>query len=498
MSYLNGQKILMRHKRLVIQVLSILIISWGVILIFARGNAQESGWSNPLNLSNTPTNSSLPSLAADSFGNVHIVWIEEVEPGFTVVLYSRLDKDRWSVPVDIFSTNNEGTVNNPLLLADSTGKLHIFFSRNGIQYSWVYADQAGSALNWQPVDTVVRPLTNITAPDAVISPDNAIHLVYGISNGTNSGIYYLHSRDEGETWEDAIPVFTNVSANQAVNQPKIAVSETNKVHVIWSQSNYPETFPPTGIQYASNSDGKEFSTPTLLASGPYIDPAILAAKDGELHVVWSGTDTDRFKFHRYSKDDGETWTDTWRNPDLGGLQGLPDLVADSLGRIYWLKVGTIFDMVVGIGQNQDSLHENIFNDGSWSPGQVLLPSSYLQQNQMYVTALIARGNELHTAVMNPLGAGNGDYQFEIYYMNKKLDAPEIQSGVPTMLPAEPAQDQTPTPVNTPEIQPSTLPQTSSNRGLPLDTMSVIILSVLPAFLLVLVVSSIYLVRKTRG
>ena len=39
--------------------------------------AQSGGWSEPLNISNTPGNSRYQEIAADAWGNVHVVWSED-------------------------------------------------------------------------------------------------------------------------------------------------------------------------------------------------------------------------------------------------------------------------------------------------------------------------------------------------------------------------------------------------------------------------------------
>ncbi len=205
----------------------------------------------------------------------------------------------------------------------------------------------------------------------MISQIDQIHLVYAIQVGATSGIYYIKTNDGGETWEYPIQVFANSSANRMVDQPKVAVDGQGQVHVIWVENNYPETYPPIGIRYSSSPDGVAWSKPRSLADGPYSDPAILVVGDRDIHAVWSGTATDRFKFHTWSQDAGITWTDTWRNSELGGIQGSPALAADSLGRIYWLKVGTIFSLLGGAYPNPDCLHENIFEDKVWSGGSII-------------------------------------------------------------------------------------------------------------------------------
>jgi hypothetical protein len=189
------------------------------------------------------------------------------------------------------------------------------------------------------------------------------------------------------------------------------------------ETSYPETYPPLGIRYTSSSDGVTWGEPHFLVEGPYADPEILAVNESELHVVWSGTATDRFKFHTWSTDSGMTWREIWRNDKLGGIQGSPALVVDSLGRIYWLKVGTVFALSDDVLPNKDSLHENIFRNGSWSVGNILLTGSSKQNNMGNVTAVITPGNQIILALTYPLPKSNESYQFDIFYMNKMLSIP---------------------------------------------------------------------------
>ncbi len=392
-------------------------------LLSLKALAQEGGWSSPINISNSPGTSSSPSLAVDAWGNVHLVWIEEIEPDDVVVMYTTLHENGWSEPIDIFASSRYDPIQNVQLMGDSRGNLHILHAWQGIQYSKAFAPEAGSARNWLSPVMLVPPENYQTNPHATITSDDQIHLVYAIEVGTRSGVYYLHSADGGEEWDEPIPVYLNPTANLRVSGPRIAVDGKDQVHVVWVETNYPETFPPLGIRYASSPDGSTWNEPRPLADGPYSDLEILAIGDNDLHVVWSGTATDRYKFHSWSQDAGKTWTDPWRNSELGGLQGLPALVADSIGRIYWLKVGTVFNMPDGAFPNNDSLHENIFENGDWSAGTILLNGSTSIQNQTNVTALVSNGNQLHTAVINPLPTTDDDYQFDIFYLKKTLDAP---------------------------------------------------------------------------
>ncbi len=122
--------------------------------------AQSEGWSNPKNISNSPGNSSNPSLSTDTTGNVHLVWIEEDEVDETAVMYTVLGEDGWGEPVDIFATGTDDPIGNAQILGNSLGYLHTILFWQGIRYSRAYAPEAGSAQNWLKPELLVVPVNN--------------------------------------------------------------------------------------------------------------------------------------------------------------------------------------------------------------------------------------------------------------------------------------------------------------------------------------------------
>jgi hypothetical protein len=470
----------------------------GFFIFFNRSAlAQSEGWSNPVNISNSAGNSSSPSLAVDAAGNVHLVWIEETEDERQVVMYTTLGEDGWREANDIFISNGSKPIQNVQLLGDSLGNLHIFFYWQGIQYSRAYAPEAGSARSWSIPQTLIPEENFLSSPNAVITPEGQIHLVFAIEIGDGNGIYYHVSKDDGDTWSDPVLVYANPAADRRVTSPKIAVDGQKQTHIVWVETSYPETYPPLGIRYTSSSDGVTWGEPHFLAEGPYTDPEILAVNESELHVVWSGTATDRFKFHTWSTDSGITWREIWRNDELGGIQGSPALVVDSLARIYWLKVGTVFVLSDDAFPNKDSLHENIFENDIWSTGTIILNSPTRNQNLMHVTAVISNGNQLHTTVMNPLPTTGEDYQFDIYYLNKSLDAP---SKTIRSLPTATAPDIS---ILTPDALANAAPPSSDKPKFNMDTNPVpmrsswivVTAGLLPASLLLLII--MFIVKRKK-
>jgi hypothetical protein len=369
-------------------------------------------------------------MAVDPSGGVHVAWQEELDDGRSFIAYAAYADGVWSPANEIVTSPESQVADYPTLAADSQGDLHLVFRGNStLYYSRAYAPLARTAAGWSPPAALEYVQNYIGRPHLQVDNQNGLHLVYSIITGANSGIYYMNSSDGGRSWSDPLTVYKNNRANRSLDLPRLAVARDGKLHVAWVETSYPETFPPLGIRYArSENGGSSWSEPVSLADGPYSFPELLATPAGELHLVFSGTAPDRYKFHRWSADGGTAWSELYRDTELGGFQGLPSLVQDSRGFMHWLMVGSVFSARV------DCIYHTISQDGAWAPGETVLCGVASAQNPQDVVAKVVLGNQLHLAVQYPLDSETQPqgWQNEIYALNLDLPVPAIQ---PTPLPS---------------------------------------------------------------
>lgn len=472
----------------------------------AYGQEPDPAWSEPANLSNSSTNSSFPSLAVDPAGGVHIIWSEGTERS-SVLFYSHLLGENWSTPIDVLVTPGEGPAVQPVLKADSEGYLHaVWIGWGTVYHSSAYAPLAGTAHGWSEPKPLSAESPYTSMPDLAVDPADNLYVVYAELIGSTSGIHCVRSTDHGDTWQVSVAIYQNTASSRMVDRARIASGPDGRLHVVWVEFNYPETFPPIGIRYSYSTDGgASWSQPIPLADGPYDYPGIVSLAGSKVHVVWSGTSADRFKFHRWSPDGGRSWSDTWRNLDVGGYQGWPALAVDGNQNLHWLQVGT----VARVG---DSLYYNVWNGSEWSPGEVLLPPTASGQNATNVSAAIALGNELHVVVQSPLNTAKASWQYEVFYVHRHLDAAgRPAQPLPTLTPKPSPTDMPfPSPPATEDIGPSatlvesTLLPTAvpsvpaKPAALPsIDSTTLTAIGVLPA-LLVVVIVAVVILRRRRG
>lgn len=442
------------------------------------GQSATGGWDPPINLSNTTTHSQTPAIAADPSGRVHVVWSEEVESDQGAIYYSRLEGERWTPPVDVILAPGGG-IPAPALTADPEGYLHMAWGSGGsLYYSRAYAPVAGSARGWSEPRPLLVPQTNMGAPDIEASSAETVYVAYTEQIGEASGVYLIRSTDGGQQWGVPQLVHGNPRTDRMVDRARLAIAPDGTLHVVWVESNYPETFPPLGIRYASSHDGGyTWSEALSLADGPYDWPEVIVRGQDEVHVVWSGTGSDRYKFHRWSGDGGASWFPVWRNTALGGLQGWPALVVDGDQTLHWIQVGDVFGLPPD-NATPDKVYYQYWLDGSWSEGVIMLSGFTERNNLNFVAAVVALGRDLHVVVQVPLPVSN-TYQWEIFWLHRTLDArgiPPRALAAPTARPtATPvvstptatAKTETPTSVSTPAVFGITPPPVTGSAWSPL-------------------------------
>jgi len=473
-------------------LLAALLVAWLWWGIPAWGQETATGWSRPVNLSNSQTLSIYPSIAADPAGGIHVIW-SEGNGQDDVIYYTRWEDGRWTKPVDILLNPDGGAASYPVMVADDRGYLHVVWKGGAtIYYSRAYAPAAGSARNWSTPQPLTFPYSYLNFPDLALTPDGILHLVYSEQIGPASGIYYLRSTGHGEKWTTPTAVYQNSRADRLVDKARIAAGPDGILHVVWVETRYPETFPPLGIRYARSEDqGATWDGPVTLADGPYDDPDILALGQ-EVHVVYSGTAEDRYKFHRWSSDGGKTWSEAWRNPEVGGLLGWPALVADG-ETLHWLQAGSIF----AIGT--DGLYETTRTGGTWSPGQVPFSNTCgCGQNMANVSAVMV-GKELHVVISAPLAREEGGWQMDIFYLRCTFGPPGRPA--PTLPPPTFPPPAAPTFSPQPTFEPTVLPALPPHAG-PIqpaigDTAGPVILGLLPVLAMLGFCLALYRRRRFR-
>jgi hypothetical protein len=420
-----------------------LFLALATVTVSTTALAQAEGeWSEPINLSNTLTDSEFPAIAVDPAGGVHVMWLE-ILANEHVLLYTRKQNGNWTAPIDIVPDVNPNWW-GPRLAADEKGTLHLVYnSRGGIAYTQAFAPQAGSAKAWREPVVIGPGDVSVFQFDLALGTGAHADLVcvsYTRDRGANSGVFVVCSEDGGLTWDPPYTAYQDQDPGQVNYKPSLAIGADGSLHAVWVFTSLAEPFPPLGLRYALSTDSGLTWRSLDLAEGPYDDPTISLCAHPQVHVVWSGTDPDRFKFHRWSVDNGSTWQDPWRLDAGGGLLGLPDLACDNSGALHWINAIDDFSITYESNLPRGALYHLSFVNGIWSPGKVVMRDVTGLNNMRNAKAAFSNQNQLMVVIAKPLLLSESSYYYEIFFASKALGGPAR----PTIALQEPTLEPTPT------------------------------------------------------
>ena len=388
------------------------ILVLGLFPTQAQGQEQENEWESltPIYFSSYIDS---PTLASDVSGTLHVLWwgrtAEHVDDALSAILYSRLNDGQWTSSTDVLISPNGDDSRYPGAVVDTDGILHVIWGGPQLYYSQAPAWAAERPQNWSSPQEIGEGRIVVSPPGIEIAPDGTIHVVFAAGGDE---IYHLASVDGSETW--TMPNAVSLSPPETGTMTaRLSIDRDGTLHTVWTQIPLPEGYPPLGIFYSKSDDGGATWTETQKLTGPdYGEATIAVANNNTIHVAYNGRAGVGGKYHRWSINGGETWSEpaTIRLPRTGGLDGYPGLVVDSSNTLYF------------IGGGEGGAWYSEWHGSDWSPVQNLrdlasTPLDYIEQPALSITA----GNQLHAVFW--------DGRQRLWHTQRYLAAP-VQKSIP--------------------------------------------------------------------
>ena len=415
------------------------LVSLSIALLMLATPAPHSAvaagsWSKPVVVFSTSGYTNNPVLVADPTGDVHlIVWYKQDRgnrgnPGSSrgTLLYARLRRGVWSKPVDV-QESPDGVAQTSAAV-DKDGYLHVVWlapNVHQIYYSRAHLSQADSAPAWsKPV-----PLSDTDASNGAFAEDNDIASSGGTLHFLHTAggrVIYRRSDDGGRTWAPPTTVADASNQNAAPDDPRVVVDASGRVFATWTQYSLPDGWPPTGTYLARSVDGgNTWSQPARIAG---TNRALLApVTDGQtrLYLMWLSVSGVGETGGLWSEDGGQTWSTPERIlPTLGvGLSGFPRMAFDSRGILHLALTAALDQKTAGIFTAYWDRH-------TWSPQTLVSHGSIGKESIEEPTLAISQGNQIHVA-------WEDDFQ-RIWYTSQLVDAPSVPAAPLPPLPLEPA------------------------------------------------------------
>ena len=431
----------------------------------------DTVWSEPIQLFQAGATEEIrePVMISDPYGNVHVFWNVSTSSGdaLSLIYYTRLDASGWTAPVDIIAADTARSISATI---SSDGFIYLIWNgAGGISYSRAPVQTAEFVQSWS--DPVFLTSSNLHA-NIITSPSGNIYLAF--PGEGNSGIFEQVLEKGMQGWSSTRTISLTSLLNTSADYVQMRGSEDGTLHAVWTEFYHPAAWPPIGVFYSqSKDDGYSWSTPLLLAGDGYDLINLSVLDDNTIHVAWLGMAGVGGRYHRWSADGGQTWSEINEviPAGLGGTEGLPQLMGDEAGTVHLLTTRA------GLGCPLYTY----FKNQKWAqPVCISEEKGFTEEPAL----TISEGNKLHAVFWVD--------RKRLWYTTKSTDAPWI----PPMETAGHAVEQAQNPVQT--ITATALP-VSTAAGLPasqqLDTSrkpnisvgQILILSAVPAVLLIMLV-----------
>jgi hypothetical protein len=254
-------------------------------------------WSEPIVVAANSARSGWESdIAADAYGNLHIVYATRGAAFGVYHTQSRDGGESWSIATELSEPRDplEASFSNVKIETDQAGRLHVVWQTNqeeGFGQAIYYARSINGGQSWSvPVQLEYRDPgdTFVQWPYLATVGESELHLVY--TNGTIRGRAYRVSLDGGKTWSDPVQVLTELEGINGYVIPLL--DDAGGLHMVANMRTRADQV--IGI-YHSRWAGNEWSPSRPVdVTSPAAPSAHYAAATvrlgNEIHVVYNQID----------------------------------------------------------------------------------------------------------------------------------------------------------------------------------------------------------------
>jgi hypothetical protein len=211
-----------------------------------------SGWQPQVAITDSSAAQTYPSVTVDSFDNVHIVWVGlgwGSHPGFRNVEYSeKTSAGEWTPQTGV--TDAGANQDSPSVAADSFGNVHVVWAGMGWQpYPDAGSDieyvQKSAAGNWTQREAVCDNLDDQIQPSMAIDSHGYVHVVWSGYGSTQAAGPLLQYRERtqsgwgvwtGSDWSNNTLLLT--LGDYSIFHASVAVDSKDIVHFAWAATGW--------------------------------------------------------------------------------------------------------------------------------------------------------------------------------------------------------------------------------------------------------------------
>jgi hypothetical protein len=302
-------------------------------ILFAPADGRATTWMPDQPLTDPSPATSQPAIAADSAGNVLVVW--EQSNGLAWQLQYKLwDGTSWSAAQLLSSVS--GTTQ--AVTSDRSGNFHVVWTGGGYDVSvpgLYYKKWDGTS--WGPDFHLDGDSADIVCGKAIATDrSNRVHVTWWIRSPDNR-VRLCYSNWNGMVWSAQHVIAEVINLEQY--QVCLVCDEDGNVHVVWEEYDGDwRTINWTRFDGQSWLPTEQLSDPEWWGR----DPTMAQTPDGGLHVAWQVPTGYGYYGIAYRHWDGSTWSpeEQLTGSYAGSIGPYPKLLSDAEGRLLlvWLEI----------------------------------------------------------------------------------------------------------------------------------------------------------------
>ena len=303
----------------------------GTEIMFSHSTNAGVSFSAAINLSNDSADSGSPEIAADTAGNVYIVWEHDTLNLGIFFIHSTDGGATFSTPA-VLSTNASGSY-SPQIAIGLSGHLTVIWeddAQSASDISFSYSSDHGATFSVP--ETLSDHTGNSMSAEIATDLNGNIDVVWENNSPGNFDIFFSRSTDNGVTFSS--PKDMSNGSGNAVD-PQIGLDAKDNINVVW-EDNTPPKYNPD-IYFARSSDGgATFSSPVNISNdaGISANPFLTIDAGANINVAWEDdTPGNKDIFFSRSTDSGATFSAPLNLSNDPRLSLAPDMAADKNGDI---------------------------------------------------------------------------------------------------------------------------------------------------------------------
>jgi len=305
-----------------------------------------------------------PSLAVDTYGNVHITWYDGTDyagSGSDIdIFYKYWDAatESWNA-TEVVSTESTGESFTPSLAVDTSGNVHIAwedytdYTGSGTDLDIFYKYWDAATESWNISEVVSTESTSYSDnPSLAVDAFGQAHIAWEDytdyeGSGTDRDIFYKRWNASTSSWE--ITEVVSTESTSYSDNPSLAVDSSWNVHIAWEDyTDYAGSGTDWDIFYKCwNNTFAGWNATEVVSTESTGDsslPSLAVDTSGNVHITWqddtdyAGSGNDQDVFYKYWNATTTVWNVTEVvSTESTGMSSAPSLAMDVLGyaHIAW-------------------------------------------------------------------------------------------------------------------------------------------------------------------